>query len=200
MKGGRPDQATRIDIRDIMLSVGQVVSEITKSQYFSQTLPSGETIPDGSMLATYENVAVEVNGERSRATLPAMPIGLPRGMGVFSIENPKSDCDVFIPALPGQLAMVKSQKMISHLSGYYAYEQYGTSIEFNKNLIKDGVENLTMRLLVSDVSKLGPYDPLPIPGDYEGPIIETVFQRFSKYIPNDKDTDVMTNNFGGIRQ
>lgn len=194
LQGGRPDQAVKTDRRDVMLAIGQAANELIKAQYFSTTLPSGDTIPDGSVLATYDNVAVQAWKNISRAQLPATPIGLPRGMGIFMISLISDPSAVFVPALPGQLAMLKSQSMISGLGGLYAYEQFGSYVEFNKNLIADSITAVMMRLLVTDIATLGVYDPLPLPADYEAIVVETVFKRFLAATSGDMDTDVLTNN------
>ncbi len=193
LTGGRPDQASRYDRRDIEMAVGQATNEAIKGQYFSVTLPSGDTIPEASVLATYENVPVEEWKGISRSKLPALPISLPRGMGVYMIsDNDKPHC-LFIPALAGQLAMVESQKMISNLCGIYAYEQFGSYVEYNKNLIKEGTTSVMMRLLVTDVMSLSIYDTLPLPADYEAGVVDMVYKRFAQQGMGDKNSDVLIN-------
>lgn len=194
LQGGRPDMATTTDIRDIMLAVGQAVNELVKGQHFNVTLPSGETIPDGLMIATYEDVSVEAWKKSSRALLPVMPVALPRGMGVFAISKADDQFCVFVPAQPGQIAMLQSQKMISGVGGLYAYELYGQYVEFNKNLIADSIDKVMVRLIVKDVMSLDDDDVLPIPADFESMVIETVFKRFAQQGSADKDNDVLTQN------
>ena len=58
-----------------------------KFEYLSVTLPSEETIPEGLVLASYDNVPVERYKGVSRARLPAMPISLRRGMGIWFVVN-----------------------------------------------------------------------------------------------------------------
>ena len=194
LQGGRPDLANRTDIRDLILAVGQAVNELIKAQYYAGTLPSGETIPDGCVLATYEDVAVTQWKKTSRSQLPAMPVNLPRNMGVFAISKNDDPYCVFIPAQAGQLAMVQSQKMMSDLAGHYAYETYGNYVEYNKNLIADNIDKVMMRLVVKDVLALDDHDVLPIPADFEAMVVDTVFKRFAQQGQSDKDTDVSTEN------
>ena len=82
---GYPDNASGVQLEDIIEAVGQKANEAYRAEYFNQTLPSGETIPDGLVLNLYENVPVVSYGDRSRAVLPVMPISLPRNMGVYEI-------------------------------------------------------------------------------------------------------------------
>jgi hypothetical protein len=188
---GRPDQVTGYDIRDIMLAVVQAISEITKAQYYSGTLPSGETIPNGTMMATYEAVATETWKGRSRATLPALPINLPRGMGVFEIANNTDPFIVYIPAMPGQMAMLAGSNMVGALSNLVVYEQRGMYIEFNGTV---ATGSILMRLLVTDVNTLSDNAPLPIPTDYESLVVDMVYKRMGGRLPTNKDSDLVTNN------
>lgn len=190
----RPDQATRTDIRDIILAVGQEVNTQIKAQHFQSDMPNGETIPNGCVMGTYENVKIEEWKTVSRALLPAMPINLPRDMGIFEISKTDNPHCVFIPALPGQLAMLDSQKLISELQQFYAYSRYGQYVEFNKNLLKDNVTTVMMRLLVMDVLALGDYDVLPIPADIESIVVEIVWRKFMGKGDNDTANDVMIQN------
>ena len=195
LKGGRPDMATRTDIRDIIVAAGQVINELIGAQYYKTTLPSGETIPDGITLATYEDIDVTPWKNISRSVLPAIPVQLPRGMGIFSVSNPDNPHDVFVPAQPGQIAMVKSQRLISEIGGLVAYEPYGSYIEYDSNIIATkSISKVRIRLAVRDVDTLSEYDPLPIPANYEAMVVESLFERFANQGQADKKTDVQIEN------
>lgn len=195
IKGGRPDMATRTDIRDIIVAAGQVINELIGAQFYKTTLPSGETIPDGNVLATYEDVDVLPWKNISRSVLPAIPVQLPRGMGIFSVSNPDNPHDVFVPAQPGQIAMVKSQRLISDVGGLVAYEPYGSYIEYDTNIIATkSINKVRIRLVIQDIDSLGEYDPLPIPANYESMVIESLFERFANQGQADKKTDVQIEN------
>lgn len=191
----RPDQATRIDMREVIAAIGQEVNTQIKAQHFGGAMPTGETIPDGSVLATYDNVAVEVwKKTLSRVKLPAIPINLPRDMGVFEISKVDNPHCVFIPALPGQSAMLDSQNIISKLQQFYVYARYGQYLEFNKNLITDRITSVMLRLLVMDVQALGDFDLLPLPADMEAVVVDIVWKKFSARGDSDKSNDVMIQN------
>lgn len=191
---GRPDQASRFDIRECILAVCNALNEQIKAQHYSVQLPSGETIPEGTVLATYENVPVTAWKKGSRILLPAVPVHLARGQGVFAISKNDDPYCLFIPALPGQIAMIQSQQLFSSLVDFYLYEQYGMYIEFEKNLLAKNITSVMVRLLVSDVDTLSDYEPLPIPADYVGTVVDTAFKRLASQLPNDKDTDLFTEN------
>jgi len=87
LAGGYPDGSFQIDERDIWDALDHKVNAMFKMQQFSMNLPSGGTIPDGMYLATYEDVAVtRTSNERSKCTLPVIPISLPRNAGINEIR------------------------------------------------------------------------------------------------------------------
>lgn len=86
LNGGDPSAAARVQPAYIMKIIEQLINKKLKIDYFNTHLPSGETIPDGSAIATYDKVPVErYKGRYSRAMLPATPISLPRGMGIYFV-------------------------------------------------------------------------------------------------------------------
>lgn len=194
LKGGRPDLATKTDIRDIIIAIPQVANVLLKGSYFTEVLPSGDTMPEGVMLSTYEDVAVEKWKNVSRSVLPAMPMGgLPRQMGVFEISLPENPYCVFVPALPGQVSMLKSQKsLVSALCDMVIFEPYGTYVVYNRDITTEGKNKVRIRLVVSDISNLGDYDLLPVTADMENEIVNTLFRQFGGSLPADEKTDVLT--------
>ena len=86
LKGGDYPAQTDIEITVVEKTIEQVINAALKVDFFSVQSPSGDTIPDGLVLATYESITVERYKKiLSRAKLPAIPIALPRGMGVFFV-------------------------------------------------------------------------------------------------------------------
>jgi len=85
LKGGNPSAASSVELSDIMRNIGQVVNSMYKTEQLSINMPSGETMPEGAMLATYEDIDVVSWKGVSKSTLPVMPISLPRNIGVYHI-------------------------------------------------------------------------------------------------------------------
>lgn len=86
LKGGDASASTSVKMPVIIKTLEQLINGSLKVDYFSTHLPAGETIPGDLVLATYENIPVEkYKGTFSRAKLPAQPISLPKGMGVFFV-------------------------------------------------------------------------------------------------------------------
>jgi len=191
VKAGRPDLATKLDIEDLIIMVPQIAAATMKAGYFSQTLPTGETIPDGMMLVQYE-LPVDKTGTKHKIELPARPIHLPRGMGLFEIADPHSPYSVYIPAMPGQLAMLGSQSMISDLGGNNAYEpNSGNVVSFYKPVVPD---TLSVRMFISDIGSLEDTDPIPVPQDMELAIVDALYERFIQEPPANKNNDLLTDN------
>lgn len=86
LKGGDPSAQSSIEFTVVEKTIEQLINASLKVDFFAVQSPSGETIPDGLVLATYEGVTVErYKKTLSRVKLPAIPIALPKGMGVFFV-------------------------------------------------------------------------------------------------------------------
>lgn len=94
LKNGYPKASSTIKLIDIKNNVEQVLNQMFKAEQFSVNMPNGETIPDGLSLLTYDSVPVtRYKNCLSRAQLPAMPIMLPRNMGVFHVSPAVQELD-----------------------------------------------------------------------------------------------------------
>lgn len=192
IEGGDQKAASSISFGEIKIAVGQVINTLLKTEYFNTNLKLGEVIPNGSVLALFENIAVTSYNGKSRAELPVKPQMLPRGIGVFAIYpkyklNGNYELDKeFIPLQMGQGGLLKSQPMISDLLGQVGYEVFGGSVIFTKDikaLFPDVV--LAMRLAIMDISQYGDFDTLPLPPEYEWAVISEVYKMYSSQpIPN----------------
>lgn len=86
LKGGTASAPTSATMGMIKKVVEQLCNQYLKVDHFTVHMPSGETIPDTAVLATYERIPVErYKQQYSRAKLPAIPMSLPRNMGVFFV-------------------------------------------------------------------------------------------------------------------
>lgn len=193
LQGGFPDIASAVDERDIIEAIGQALNTILKMQHFSVTMAAGETIPDGLMVATYEGVAVAPYGnKKAKALLPAMPISLPRNMGVLEVSPDSNFKCLYIPLMAGQSHLLQEQPLISDLLGEVGYEVYGHAIIFTKDITIDNTVTVYIRLVVMDIAKYDIYTPLPIPRDYEGAVMEEVLKMFVPVQPGEKIVDSYT--------
>jgi len=196
IEGGDLKAASSLSLNEIKIAVGQVINSLLKTEYLNTNSKLGEVIPNGSVLAWYEGIAVTSSNGKSQAALPIKPMMLPRGMGVFGIY-PKYTTDgnyeldkEFIPLQMGQSALLKSQVMINDLMGQVGYEVFGGTVIFTKDIkamYPDVV--LAMRLAIMDISQYGDYDMLPVPPEYEWMIISEVYKMYSSQPLPDKLVD-----------
>ncbi len=85
LAGGDPSAGKKFERRVVEAHLQQSINRKLKTEYMSATLPGDETIPEGLVLACYNDVPVTSYKGLSRAMLPAMPISLRRSMGVYFV-------------------------------------------------------------------------------------------------------------------
>lgn len=189
LNGGEIPVSTKVKINEVKIAVEQVLNKMLKMEYLNVNIPSSEFIPNGASVATYTGIAIEQYGTRSKSTLPAMPLKLPRGIGVYQIFDPANmDCP-FIPLEMGQFGLLKSQPLINDLLGWTGYEWYGTDIIYTKDLTQPSPITVTIRLVVLDISQYDDYDILPVPADMEWDIIQEVYKLYATEPIGDKLVD-----------
>jgi len=179
LTGGSVQTASKVQLPDIKIAIGQKINELYKTQHFSVTLASGETIPDGLMLATYTGIAVTSLGERSVATLPIMPISLPRNVGVFQVYDSVDSSNEYIPYQVGQYNLFSKLPLISDLLKQIGYEVKGNQLLFSRNITLLGISSVNAVLAIMDISKYDDFTPLPIAADMESTIIDSVYDKFA---------------------
>ena len=156
-------------------------------------MAGGETIPAGTMLARYGEGATKIRattaGKVCRVTLPAMPINLPRNMGIFHV-GPISDPDCeYIPMQAGQQGQVRKLVGMSTLLGQVGYWPVGNELFFTKDVSN---EDLLIILAIMDISKYDNYQQLPITEDMELEVIEAAVQMFLPRVEPNKIVDSQT--------
>ena len=85
LNGGDPSVASAVHPKEIQEALMQQINMMLRPQ-FLETMSMGEgSIPEGCVMCTYENVPVEAWNGVSKAELPAIPVMLPKNMGVWRI-------------------------------------------------------------------------------------------------------------------
>lgn len=197
LAGGKGKEADWADIREVYTAIGQVLNQMVKLDYFKGSMPIGETVPDGMCVATYDNIPIKSYKNIARLILPAMPIRLPRNMGVLAISPYNLDnatnvlTSQFIPIPMGHSVLVNGQPLIDSLLGHIGYEVHGLDVLFKTDITQSpySITAATVKLLVLDMSQYGDYDLLPIPSDMEAACVEQVYQMFSGEKPPVKIDD-----------
>ncbi len=186
LSGGDIQAATNITQNEIKISIGQVINQLLKVEYFSINGKMNEAIPNGSVLGYYEGIDVTSWNGKSISTLPIKPLKLPRNMGVWAIypkfdniSNYELDKE-FIPLQMGQGGLLKSQPMINDLLGQFGYECFGDKIVYTKDLTSMFPQiKVAMRLAIMDISQYGDYDMLPILPEQEWQVKQEVLKLYS---------------------
>lgn len=184
---GNPIISARIHINDIKLLVEQTSNQLLKADHFAVNVPEGDTIPNNCMIFTYDNVPVTTyKTTKSKATLPNIPISLPRNMGVLHVSKTDAIDEPFVPIPSSLYGIVKPQDLLGDLSGLIGYEVIGKDIVFTKNLPGLSINNVLIRLVGLDLSQLSDYDPLPLSSDMEVEVVNRVYTLLVNTPPADK--------------
>lgn len=200
LEGGNPGVATSVGKDELKVACAQVLNNLLKVDYLSVNEKLGEKIPNGSVLGLYEGITtVSTTNGRSKASLPVKPLKLQRNMGIFSVYLSDMPENEFIPLQMGQYNLIKSQALINDILGQIGYENYGLELLFTKDLplLYPG-KKLSMRLAILDISQYSDYDPLPVPPEWEWPIIKEVYGLYSTQPIPDKIVDATVKESKGI--
>lgn len=185
----------RYTMQEVKIAAIQVINSLIRTQHITDEMGAGENIPDGSVLAEYDNVAVEKYKNVSRATLPAMPVKLPNNLGIFHVSKTDDIINGFIPFEPGQLQMIGEEPLISDILGQIGYEPMGKYIIFNKDITTNDddnkIEEVYMKLIVKDLSLYSDFEMLPIASSMEFQVIQETFQALVGQLPTNKKVDVI---------
>lgn len=195
IEGSDVSQKPRFTMSEVKIAAIQVINSMLKTQHLTEDMAVGETIPDGTILAEYDNVAVESYKGVSRATLPAMPVKLNRNMGVFHVSKTDDVINGFIPYQPGELQMIGEEPLISDVLGQIAYEPRGKYLVFNKDITDNDADNaineVYMLLAVKDLSLYSDWEMLPIASSAEADVIQGTYQYLMNGQQSNKKVDVI---------
>lgn len=195
IEGGDSPNASKFDRDEVKRFAIQVINGMLKTQHLTEEMAGGEVIPDGTILAEYDNIAVEKYKNSARAELPAMPIKLPRNMGIFHVSRTDDIFNGFIPFSAGELQMIGEEPLLSDIMGQIGYEPRGKYIYFNKDITTNDddyrITEVYMLLAVKDMSLYGDFDLLPISSSMELEVIQATYQLLTAQIPANKKVDVI---------
>ena len=125
-------------------------------------------------------------------TLPAQPINVHRGMGVWSIYDIDDPNNPYIPlqSLQGAMAYnISHTGLNTYLSYQTCYEWRGQdTVRFNKPAT-ELPGRVGVQLLIVDITQYDEYDQLPIPADMEILVIQEVLKMVGALPQADLITD-----------
>lgn len=106
----------------------------------------------------------------------------------------------FIPIQSGQAQFIKTQgDLMSNLLGQIGYEVEGGFIVFTEDITALGINNVMIKLVTTDFSKLSDYDILPCPADFENAIIQTVFRTMAAQLKSDRIDDPLVEESSTVK-
>lgn len=195
LEGGDSPNAAKFEREEVKRFIIQTINSAIKIQHLTEEMSGGESIPEGTVLAEYDNVAVESYKGVARSTLPIMPVKLPMNMGIFHVSKTDDIINGFIPFEPGQLQMITQEPIISDLMGQVGYEPRGKYLVYHRDITSNDADNaineVYMLLAVKDLSLYGDWDLLPITADMEIAVIEATFKFLTGQMPANKKVDVI---------
>jgi len=178
--GGIPSLDGGIKMADIKHLVIDNINSLLKVEMISLNKQEGDNYPTNLMIATYEDIdVVAFNTVQSRAELPAIPVSLPLGMGVWSVAPDTQTTtahDVFVPLQTSQWSLIKDFSPLvgsGKVLGNYVYTLDGKYITFPTD-IHVAMPKIVIKLVILDISTLGDFDLLPMPADYSDQVIKNV--------------------------
>jgi len=192
LQGGVPSEVrARVGLPEIKAAIGNACGGLLKASHLDTVLNiDGESIPDGSMIAVYENRPVErIPGKGSpqaRVQLPANPIQMPEKMGVFAVYPSGRRDEEWMPLPAGVYSFIMKDRLINPINCKCYTWGSNRFITIHDDLIGAGIDTVDIELCVADLSTLGDNDPLPVPGDMEPQLIQTVLQIFGFEVPTNK--------------
>jgi hypothetical protein len=151
-----------------------------------ESFKDGQSVPDGAVIATYEGIPLDRrdNG-RSSAKVPATPMSIPGGIGLFAVYPSGYPEKQYIPIPAGLLYTVTGNKVMNPLARKtYCYGNGRVTI--NNDEIGNGVTHVDMELCVMDISRLEEDEIVQIPGDIETQAVMAVVQLLSVDTPIDR--------------
>jgi len=181
LSSGALQTGTNISINEIKLSICQVANTMLKTEHMMFSEKLGETIPNGSVVATYDDIVpVSWVIGKSKASLPIKPIKLKRNMGVWAVYFTDDPDNQFIPVQMGQMSMLRSQHQINGLLGQIGYENKGIELQFNQDLpLLHAGRKISFELIIMDISQYDDYTIFPILPEQEWQIKQEVWKLYS---------------------
>lgn len=169
------------DTLDIQLAPSEIISLVRAS---ARLLKSFVTKDGLSMTAisrcgpSYGNTS-----QRAAVLLPVQPLSLPYGQGVWRVFDPYLPDEPWIPignAYYGMTNGVDHTGLATFLEGKNTYTWFGGDrIVFNieRALMPD---RMAVQLVVVSADKVGEFDPLPVPADFESDVVDKTFETILK--------------------
>lgn len=185
--GHIPDDAELIEA-EVNALVLQATARHLKLQHYENKKAGGHDIPSSSLVQYNVKLEADPDTGHYMAKLPAVPLSLPKDMGVWQVHERGNYENVFIPLISGWINRTSSLYG-NRLEGRMGYALQGSKLLFAKHPKLDKIKEVTLHLIVADISKLAPYDLFPAPADMVMTIIEDVLNILKGRAPKPQAND-----------
>lgn len=167
---------SKVLLREMAYCVGNARDEAIKNNAWAMLGVGEEIIWDG-MISSYkgENLQKESNC-LYYLELPAKPLYLPKGMGIFQVTSSEDPNVPIIPVRPTFNVMYRNS-LAKELGGQNGYYQQGNKIYIVSNKVTEDTK--IDLLLIAQSEDIGDNDYFPFPADMENQIIRMAIQQFS---------------------
>lgn len=195
ISGGFPSDRDRVRDEEIKSAISDAANALLKVQVLDTNFNfDGGSSIEGSAIATYENIPISFgvnfgNVKTAVANLPATPMIMPEGMGVFQVY-PSSRPDLAYRYIPsGMFGVWMDNSTVSPLHRRFYTWNSGKIIIYD-DLAGAGYNEIDVQLVVSPIDTLDDNTPLPIPPDMKKDIIAMVIARYvQENDTNRRETD-----------
>ncbi len=189
LEGGDVSDDSRYDPREIILLIEQALATLVKGNHI-QNLRLGETTIGSQYISSFFNVEVKHSPclTMTFSEIPSSYLDLPNGKGVHQISNMKDQENSFIPVRNG-FSTLYNNSPAKNLEGRIGYYLEGNRIYYLKDLIKEGCNDVLVKLVVPSPSNIADDEPYPIGTDMEFLVIKEVLQIMGVSIPTDDAND-----------
>ena len=186
LAGGHLKPDRTLDIREVMLALDQLRDTTVKLSTF-ENVKMGNYEVDHDYLSFYESVAVQTDAVKGvdYIELPASPLALYGGLGVYQITPIDDMEDAFIMALPGQAGLLSGTDALNRTTKTYCWT-VGNRVYF-KNINETDVTVL-MAASSKDITENADY---PVSPNDEAELLQRLIQVFSIHVqqPHDESED-----------
>jgi hypothetical protein len=189
ISGGDVSDDSEFDPREIILFIEQALAVLVKDSFITM-LRVDETVVGAQYISSFMNVEVVESPclKLSYSIVPRGYIDLHSDRGIHQISLMEDQENSFVPVRNGSTALY-SKSSAGRLEGRTSYYPEGARVYYNKNLNKDGIVKVLIKLIVPSPSDLGNDDPYPIGTDMELPVILKVLELMGIAPPTDDVND-----------
>lgn len=179
---------TEVEVKVLVVQSMMKLLKVQRMENMSEMGVIGVEIPE-MFIATYAlTPATDATRKHDYVTLPAAPIKMKMGMGIWSVCEQGKEDQPYIPIPTGMKWMLKDIPA-GGLEGEIGYETEGFRLIFTKPVTKMDVSTVTVKLAIYDFSNFTDTDALPLSQDLEIEVIKDVLNTLRPQSQHDELVD-----------